>query len=351
MSEKSGKIGHAFFEQLIPIKCGYKRKEVRVGPQFGVDVAIIDLPGQMAMAVTSDPLSLIPSLGLAESAWLSVQLMANDMATTGFAPMYGQFVLNLPAAFSKSDFKIYWDYIDKFCREIGVAITGGHTGFIEGQNSTIAGGGTFITVAPKAQLLVSGNAQPGDSILVTKEAALSATSILAMSFPETVRNKLGAETYQEACGLFYKTSSLKDALTAAGTETRYSEVTAMHDVTEGGLFGAIYELASASGNGALIYPDKLPIGRIQQEVCKVFRIDPRYCVGAGAMIISCRKGAAPLVIERLRRENIPCVEVGEIREKTAGIKLAEDEAEKELVYLEEDPYWAAFFNACKRGWK
>src|SRR5690606_17213236 len=105
--------------------------------------------------LTSDPLSLIPSLGLRESAWLSVQLMANDMATTGFAPMYGQFVLNLPATFSKPDFEAYWQHIHTFCTDIGIAVTGGHTGFIEGQNSTIAGGGTFITIAPKDKVLLS----------------------------------------------------------------------------------------------------------------------------------------------------------------------------------------------------
>src|SRR5690606_37373502 len=125
--------------------CGYTRKEVRSGPRFGVDVSIVELPGGMALASTSDPLSLVPSIGIEESAWLSVHLMANDMATTGFSPMYGQFVLNLPATFSKQDFNTYWEYIHGFCKDIGVAITGGHTGFVEGQNSTISGGGTLFT--------------------------------------------------------------------------------------------------------------------------------------------------------------------------------------------------------------
>lgn len=351
MEEKLGKLDPALFEQFIRHQCGATRDEVRVGPQFGVDVAIIDLPGELALAVTSDPLSLIPSLGLEESAWLSVQLMANDMATTGFAPMYGQFVLNLPATFSKSDFQVYWSYIDKFCQDLGLAITGGHTGFIEGQNSTIAGGGTFFTVAPKSQLLVSSHAGPGDSILVTKEAALSATAILALSFPKTIQNKLGMETHQDACRLFYETSSLQDALAAAGRGARHPDVTAMHDVTEGGLLGAIYELAVASGNGAVVYREQLPIGRAQQAVGDLFAIDPLYCVGAGAMIISCKPGTAPAVIERLRQENIACVEVGQLQEQAYGLRLVDHEQEKEFLYLKEDPYWAAFFKAYAAGWK
>lgn len=351
MNDKLGKIDHRIFEDLIQAKCGYKRHEVLAGPRFGVDVSVIDLPGGMAMAVTSDPLSLIPSLGLEESAWLSVHLITNDMATTGFAPMYGQFVLNLPATFSKNDFKTYWDYIHKFCTTLGVAITGGHTGFIEGQNSTIAGGGTFFTIAPQSQILTASNASPGDVILVTKQCAISSASILAMSFPETVRNKLGKEDHQQACGMFYETSSLNDALTAVDKQTSHGEITAMHDVTEGGVLGAIYELASASDKGAVVYNDQIPIGRIPDEVCSLFSIDPRYCVGAGSMIITCKKDKAPLITDRLKKEDIPCCVVGEIKEKRTGIKLIDKGQETDLIYPEEDPYWAAFFNACKKGWK
>ncbi|HEY8689364.1 MAG TPA: AIR synthase family protein [Chitinophagaceae bacterium] len=351
MEDKLGKIDHLLFENIIRVKCGHTRSEVRMGPKFGVDVSVIDLPLGMALAATSDPLSLIPFLGLEESAWLSVHLMTNDMATTGFAPMYGQFVLNLPPTFSKTDFSTYWNYIHKFCSEIGIAITGGHTGFIEGQNSTIAGGATFFTIAQQSQILTSSNANAGDVILVTKQCAISSTSILAMCFPATIKNKLGNETYNKAVEMFYETSSLKDALTAVGTTTRYDDVTAMHDVTEGGVLGAIYELAFASDNGAVIYNENIPIGNIQQQVCSLFSIDPRYCVGAGSMIVTCKKDKAAVIIERLDKENIACCIVGEIKEKGYGIKLEKNGKENDLIYMEGDPYWAAFFNAYKEGWK
>ena len=351
MSNQLGKIDHHLFEQFISGKCGFNRNEVLVGSGFGVDVAIIDLPGEMEMALTSDPLTLIPSLGLEESAWLSVQLMANDMATTGYAPMYGQFVLNLPATFSKSDFQTYWDYIHRFCSEIGTAITGGHTGFIEGQNSTIAGGGTFINIAPKNSMLVSKYAKLGDVILVTKLCAISTAAILAMCFPETIKNKLGNEQQQQACDSFYQTSSLADALAAVGKNHEHKDITAMHDVTEGGVVGAIYELATASNNGALIYNDKLPINKLQKDICNLFSLDPRNCIGAGSMIITCKKGTENEVIQRLAQENIACTAVGEIVEKVKGIKCITNGKANEVIYQQNDPYWAAFFKAIHEGWK
>lgn len=347
--EKAGKISHAFFKEFVIDKCGKQRPEVELGPHYGVDVSLVNLPHGQAMAMASDPLSLIPSLGLEESAWLSVQLTTNDISTTGFSPMYGQFVLNLPVRLSQKDFQTYWDYIHSYCAEIGIAITGGHTGFIEGQNSTIAGGATLITIAPQKQILTSKYAQAGDAILVTKSSGISSAAILAMSFPNTVKNNAGKAHYHQACESFYDISVLKDGLIAAENGNK-NDITAMHDVTEGGVLGAIYEMAIASDNGALVYHDQLPIGETQRRVCEIFSLNPLYCTGAGAMIITCKKEAVQKVIARLNAHHIPCAEVGEVRKKKQGIKLEKQHKKSDLIYQEKDPYWEAFFKALQSGW-
>lgn len=350
MEKKTGKIDQFFFKKFIENRRGKERREVQTGPNFGVDVSVINISNSQALAMASDPLSLIPQLGLKESAWLSVHLSANDIATTGFPPLYGQFVLNLPSHLSPQDFQVYWNYIHQFCSDIGLAITGGHTGFVEGQNSTIVGGGTLITIAPQNQILTSSFAQPGDTILVTKSCAISSSAILALSFPETVKNKAGIENYQKACDSFYDISVLQDALTTVRHGNR-KHITAMHDVTEGGVLGAIYELAIASGNGALIIDEKIPINEIQSSVSDIFSLDPRYCIGAGSMIITCKEKGVQQTIAQLQELNIPCTEVGQITRKEKGIKLRKDGEESDLIYFEKDPYWNAFYQAVKSGWK
>lgn len=347
----SGKITNDDFEQIILPRCGYQRTEISSGPAFGVDVSVIDLPGGLGLALTSDPLSLIPSLGLQESAWLSVHLMGNDMATTGFTPMYAQMVLNLPPSLSKTDFETYWDYIHKYCKNIGVAITGGHTGTIEGQNSTIAGGGTMLLTAPSADILLSKNAKAGDVIIVTKECALSSAAILAMCFPETIKHKLGKEIYDKGCELFYQTSSLTDGLTAAGKEIRHHDISAMHDVTESGVLGAVYEMAIASGNGVRVENELLPKGHVQEQICKLFEIDSRFCIGAGSMVIAVKKEAAQNVIQRLQQQHIKASLIGEFTEKESGYKLTENGQSKDMPYFNQDPYWVAFNKAFTNEWK
>jgi len=345
-----GKISSGGFEEIILPRCGRPRSEVKSGPAFGVDVSLVDIGGGMGLALTSDPLSLIPSLGLQESAWLSVHLMANDMGTTGFAPMYAQMVLNLPPGLSKADFTTYWNYIHQYCNDIGVAITGGHTGSIEGQNSTIAGGGTMLLTAPLNHILLSHQANTGDVIIVTKECALSSAAILAMCFPETVKNKLGKEVYDQACALFYQTSSLPDALIASGAQPHH-EVTAMHDVTEGGVLGAVYEMAIASGNGVLVHNRLFPQGNAQESICTLFGIDSRFCIGAGSMVMAVKREAATKVLQRLQRNNIKGTVIGEFIPKEQGYKLIDEDVEADLPYYSTDPYWAAFFTAYKNGWK
>ncbi len=348
----NGKITDEFFKAHIYPFCGHVRDEVQVGPAFGTDVSIVQLPNGYEMAMTSDPLSYIPALGMEASAWLSVQLMANDMATTGVAPQYAQLVLNLPSSVSGADFESYWKHIHHFCEKLGVAITGGHTARYEGLNSTISGGGTMIALAKQGQMLCSQMARPGHRILVTKEAALVSTSILARSFPETIKRECGEEIYEKACSLFYQTSCLQDGLVAAQTNTEQAKrVHAMHDVTECGVLGAIHEMAVASGCGVEVDPGRIPVGEAQKSICDLFNINPLEVIGAGSMIIAVSEEGEQQVVEALHAAGIQATVVGRFVSKDSGMNLLCDGKTKPLVHAGTDPYWNAFFKAFKNGLK
>lgn len=347
----AGKVQNDFFSEIILPKCGKQREEVLIGPQYGVDVSIVKLNSGMAMALTSDPLTLIPSLGLSESAWLSVYILANDMVTTGFAPMYAQFVLNLSTSVNAAMFNEYWKHIHHYCKAIGIAITGGHTGQVVAQDSTVAGGGTFITIAEEDKLLTSNKAKPGNVIIVTKECAITACAILAMSFPETVKNKCGVDVYNLGCELFYSTTSVQDGLTAALICDGRRDITAMHDVTEGGVLGAIYEMATASKCGVSIDMNKLPTGYVQESICKIFEINQHYVVGAGSMIIAAEENKAGEVLKRLFLKNIKATIVGHFTSEFSTMELIENEQRFQLKHPGTDAYWNAFYNGINKGWK
>ncbi len=347
--DQSGKVGAKIFKEDLLNHCGASRPEVIQGPSFGVDTSIIDLGNDLALVVSSDPLSLIPSLGMEISAWLSVHLLANDMSTTGFAPQYAQFVLNLPTSLSRADFKVYWGFIDQLCKAQNIAITGGHTGQISGQESTIAGGGTMFLTAPKTKILTSNGAKAGDTIVVTKSAALSSTSLLAMAFPKTVKEKLGREIQQKAAENFWKISVLKEGKIAASTLQANLDLHAMHDVTEGGVLGALDEMAQASALGFEVTADLIPIEPEVQKVAGLFEIDPLVSIGAGSMIIAVAPEAESILLNSLKSAGIPATAIGCFTGSVTKI-IIKNGSLKEFNFDGTDPYWAAFYNAYSAGW-
>lgn len=345
--QDSGKILPATFERTIWKQTGRRREEVVAGPQYGVDVSVVRLPDGRMLASASDPASLIPGLGLAESAWLTVHLTANDLATTGHGPLYAQFVLNLPVSVTDAEFEEYWGYIHHYCAEIGVAITGGHTGKVYGQESTFAGGVTMSLVADR--VLLSSGCRPGKRILVTKGCALSACAILAKIFPETVKTQAGEEAWKETCDSFWKTSVLEEAVAAFGT----GRVIAMHDVTEGGVLGAVGEMCRAAGCGAVVEEEALPVSDAVQRIARHFGFDPTRSLGSGALLMVCDPGDEEIVIRELSGKGIPVYGIGHtiekpgevvLRNRTTGTSAGIEGGRK-------DPYWGAYLRAVENGWK
>lgn len=346
--DNSGKISTKVFKEDLLNLCGAHREEVIIGPGFGVDTALVDLGDGNALAVSSDPLSLIPSLGMKVSAWLSVHLLVNDMSTTGFSPQYAQFILNLPTSLSRESFQEYWTYIHTLCEEIGIAITGGHTGQIWGQNSSIAGGGTLFLKAPKNKILSSKGAKAGDVIILTKHAAISSSSLLAMAFPKTVENAFGSQIQEKASANFWKLSVLKEALIASQTLIPNEELNAMHDVTEGGVIGALVEMAEACELGFHLQKEKIPVPIEVTNITQLFQIDPLISVGAGAMLMAVKEGTERKLLNSLEENGIPAAVIGRFTSEKA--KLMEEYGKIQPVIFDgKDPYWEAFFEAIQAG--
>lgn len=350
-TKNTGKISSTLFSGILKQKCGREKESIIQGPALGVDTSVIKLGNGLGLAVSSDPLSLIPALGLKESAWLSVHLIANDMATTGFAPDYVQFILNLPADFPLESFKEYWEFIHGFCDHSGIAITGGHTGGVTGQNSTIPGGGTMFLKAPLEEVITAAGAEAGDAIVATKESALAASSILAKSFPQTIKKELGLKIYEQACKNFYQTSVLPEALAATDILRPVAELKAMHDVTEGGILGAVAEMAEASDCGFKVYNERIPTSAASLQITKLFDIDHRISVGAGAMIMAVKPGKEQMLINKLQNRDIPAAVIGEMTDAEEGFTLIENGTKQSFEFNGEDPYWEAFHKAAEAGWK
>lgn len=343
----SGKILRSTFERTIWQKNGAPRPTVVAGPCYGVDVSVVQLPGDLLLVSASDPASLIPGLGLAESAWLTVHLTANDLATTGHRPMYAQLVLNLPVTISDAEFETYWGYIHQYCSELGVAITGGHTGKVPGQESTFAGGVTMSLVADR--VLLSSNLRPGLRLLVTKTCALSACAILAKCFPETVTRVLGVEEGGVVRDSFWQTSVLEEAVAAYQS----GKAVALHDVTEGGVLGAVVEMCGAGSCGAVIEQISLPVTESVARLAAHFGFDPARSLGSGALLVACEPSHEQELIALLADIGIPAAAIGHTTEQKGEVILRDAQTGNEQLLTggKKDSYWQAYLQALEKGWR
>jgi hydrogenase maturation factor len=279
-----------------------------------------------------------------------VNLLASDLATSGLAPQYGIFDFNLPAEMPPRAFDQYWRSFHGECRKLGIAIVAGHTGWYQGCDYTVVGGGVLCAVGKRKSYLLSTMAQVGDDVVLTKGAAIETTAVLSRAFPRTVRKALGDELFARATGYLKKVSTVKDSLVAASVGIHEKGVTAMHDATEGGIVAASLELASASNVGIEISLDDVHVSQETSAVCRLFQIDPMTSLSEGSLILTSKPRKTRSVLNALGAKGVQAAVVGSIRPSGSGNHGTYHGRSIQLKYPASDPYWGAFWKATKKRW-
>jgi hydrogenase maturation factor len=344
-----GKVSSEIFDEVILPQLGCKHPEILVGPQHGVDVGVVDLGGGQVMVTTTDPIFVVPPYGWERSGWFAVHILASDAATSGIRPRYITMDLNLPLSIDRDGFEALWTVMHRECEKIGMAVLSGHTGRYEGCEYPMIGGATVIGIGPKDRYVTPNMARPGDVVIITKGAAIEAAGLFAVTFPQRVAQRYGEKTAREAEEIFWQMSVVEDALTAAEAGVRENGVTAMHDATECGVWGGLFEVAQASGVGMAIDKEKIIVQDAVRKVCDLFGIDPYSSISEGTLIIACRPHKAKEVIRRLGDKGIKAGMAGEIVEPREGMRIFEKGISTELAHPKVDPFWAAFGKAASQG--
>ena len=253
-----GKITEKFFEQVIRPRLGARRPEVAVGPQQGVDVGIVEI-GEHAIAMTTDPVFVVPEYGFERSAWFAIHILASDAVTSGMAPAFVTIDLNLPPELSDEDLALMWEIMHRECERMGAAIVTGHTGRYDNCRYPMIGGATFMTLGPRDSYCSPKFCRAGDRIIITKGPAVEACGIFAAMFPDRIERELGREARDRGERIFYRMSVVEDARIAVSVGTRDRGVAAMHDATEYGIWGGLHEFAKAAGLGLVVHQDQIVI--------------------------------------------------------------------------------------------
>jgi len=342
-----GKISAEVFNELIFPHLGAENRHILVGPQHGVDVGIVEI-GTKAVAMTSDPVFIVPEYGFERAAWFAIHILASDVVTSGLPPTYLTIDLNLPLSMTEEQLTKVWKIIDRECKKMGMAIVCGHTARYDNCYYPMVGGATVLAVGDLDKYVSPKFAKVGDKIIITKGPAVEASGIFATMFPQFLTRKFGEEFVKKAETLFYKMSVVEDAMTAVKVGVRDNGVSAMHDATECGIWGGLFEIAQAAGLGVRIEKEKIVIEDCVTEICNLFKIDPYKSISEGTLIIACREHKAEKVVEVLKEKGIKSSIVGELTDPQYGMILIEDKKEKRLEHPKVDPFWKAFYGALQK---
>jgi len=339
-----GKISAEIFNELIFPRLGSDDKHILVGPRHGTDVGIAEIGGQ-AVSFTCDPVFIVPEYGWERAAWFAIHILASDSVTSGLPPRYLSIDLNLPMEMTKEQLTVVWDTMHRECRKLGIAVITGHTARYENCHYPMVGGATVVGVGELDKYVSPRFIRPGDALIITKGPAIEASGIFATMFPKLMQKQFGQDFALRAEKLFYKMSVVEEARLAVDCGVRDQGVSAMHDATECGIWGGLYEVAEAAGCGIRVEQEKIVLEDCVKEICGLFGIDPYASISEGTLIIACRPHKAQQVVKAITDRGIQASVAGEFTEASRGMVLVKEKKATPLKHPNVDPFWKAFYEA------
>ena len=322
---RTGKLPPDLLRGLVLGRLGARRPETLVGAALGVDAAAVAFEDGWACVLTSDPITT----ATAGAGRLAVHVVCNDLATMGAEPVGLLATLLFPDGIARAAVAQLASEIDAAARELNVEVLGGHTEVAPGLSAPLVVM-SGIGRARRDRLLTAAGARPGDALVLTKAAALEGSHILANDFLAELAGRVPDDLLDEARSYAAELSVVPEGRLAAETGA-----TALHDPTEGGVVGALWELAEASGTGFRVEVARVPVRPATRAMCEALGADPLRLIASGALLIACADGTA--MRQRLMDAGIAASIIGEVTPAAAGRRLVHaDRSTEEAWALNRD---------------
>ncbi len=304
---RKGKIDLKDLDQIIQSYKGATHRETLLRPSVGEDSCIIDLRllDEDVMFISSDPITITSeSIGK-----LAVIINSNDIYASG-GRCYGV-ILNilLPTNRSIKDFENVMRDIHLECLNHNLEILGGHTEVTEVVNDIVVCL-TIIGVSKRNEIVKTSSSNIEDLIFLTKPLGVEGTIILFDKFKRHMKNILSQEEINEVEKFRNKISIKRES-----EILKDFKVNSMHDITEGGLIGALFEMSISSNQGFKIFENKINVNRVTRKICNYLNRDVYHLISSGNLLFTVSPEYKDNIKEAFLSEDIECSLIGEIAEK------------------------------------
>ncbi|MEA1931347.1 MAG: AIR synthase family protein [Euryarchaeota archaeon] len=313
---QTGKIPREFFRSQIAPRLGADRSDVRIGPKHGVDFGVIDVDGT-ALAVATDPVSILPDLGFERAGRFAVRIVLADVAVSGLSPSHLAISFSLPPELTDDEFATVWGAIHDECADLGVDIVTGHTARYEGCSFPWVGGATAMAVGDHDEIIRPDGSRPGDDLVLTTGPAVEAAALFASLFPEQIDCE--QSVVDRVAARLDDLNGVRDALAAADA----SGVTAIHDVTEGGLLGALHEMAAGAGVRFSVGSEHVPTDPDVLRLCDALGMEPWTATSSGSLLVAVDPASTDAVLSRLRGRATTAAVIGGVEAGSGVIRDGE----------------------------
>ena len=307
----AGKLPNEFLETFLK-DFDIDDPSVLIKPRVGEDTAAVDIKNEEVAVLKTDPITFATdAIGS-----YAVLVNANDIATAGAIPRWFLTTLMFPVGTSGFIIRSVMERLDSVCRQWGVTLCGGHTEITDAVNRPVVTGMMVGTVA-RDRIIDKRNIQPGDRVLLTKGVCVEGTAIIAREFgSELARLGVAPEDLEAYRRFLDHISILKEARIAADIPG----VSALHDVTEGGLATAVEELSMAGEHRIRIEMDNIPMYDETKRLCDLLQIDPLGLIGSGSLLICCQEKAQDILKESLEKAGIQVTVIGVVIDSGKGVE-------------------------------
>lgn len=276
---KIGKLSESALQKTILEQLNTKRDEVLIGPGIGEDCTALKLePGEVFVASTDPITGTTKDMG-----HLAVHVTANDLASSGAEPIGLMVTALFPPSIKEKDIKQMMQQMNQECRKLSMMVLGGHTEVTTAVNQPILSV-TGIGKVMEEELVLSKNAKPEQDIVVTKDIGLEGTAIIANEKEEELSQWFSSVFIEEAKACMKDISVVPEGLAARGY------VSSMHDITEGGIYGALWEITKASGVGLEVTIENIPLRQYTIEICERYDLNPYQLISSGSMLMTTDNG-------------------------------------------------------------
>lgn len=338
--EQLGKINLEQFKEHVLPYLGAKSDKVLVPPLTGVDSGVVDLGNDQVLVIAEDPIFPAAKLSWEDFGYFTTHIGASDVAVMGVKPQFMTYSLLLSSDTTLEVVERIVKSIHTAAESLGISIVGGHTGYYPVVSMPIIGGITVFSVANKDEYITPGGAKVGDKVFLTKGPAIEATGLFAVAYEKKLKAEMGEDLYQKARQRVYDMTVVKDALTAKAA----GHVTAMHDATEGGVIGALYEVSNASGVGMKVDESLIVLPKEVEETNRILEIDTLEAISEGTLVGTVSAEDADKVIAALNNAGIDASVIGDVVPESEGRTIHRlDGSIRELAIPAQDPFWPKYF--------